>query len=54
MKKVIYEVYIKGEKVKEYPHRIQAIIYLFMKGYVYGSRYGSWISSDCEIREVLK
>lgn len=27
MKKVIYEVYIKGEKVKEYPHRIQTVIY---------------------------
>lgn len=50
----MFEVYIKGAKVKEYPHRLQAVIYLILKGYGYCSRFGSWINDEAEIREVLK
>lgn len=46
-----YEVYIRGYKVKEYPHRLQAIIYLILKGFCYRSCYGCWISPDVEIKE---
>ncbi len=47
-----YEVYINGEKVKEYPFRIQAETYLHMRGYVSdGRRFGKWIGENVEIRE---
>lgn len=47
-----YEVYINGEKVKEYPFRIQAETYLHMRGYVSdGGRLGKWIGENVEIRE---
>ena len=47
-----YEVYINGEKVKEYPFRIQAETYLHMRGYVSdGGRFGKWIGENVEIRE---
>ncbi len=48
-----YEVWIKGEKVKEYRHKIQAVIYLVIKGLVYGNYFkGYWIDPDAQIREV--
>lgn len=50
----MFEVYIKDQKVKEYPFRLQAIIYLILKGYCYRSRFGCWIDNRAEIREVLK
>lgn len=49
---MIYEVYICGRKVKEYPHRIQAVIYLILKGFAYRCRYGCWISPEAEIKEI--
>lgn len=48
-----YEVYIKGEKVKEYPFRLQAIIYLILKGYCYYNNYfGCWFDDRTEIKEI--
>lgn len=47
-----YEVYIKNKKVKEYPTKLQAIIYLFIKGYVYHCRCGKFIDDRCEIKEL--
>lgn len=48
-----YEVYIKGEKVKEYPFRLQAIIYLILKGYCYYNNYfGCWLDDRTEIKEI--
>lgn len=50
---MIYEVYINGEKVKEYPFRIQAETYLHLRGYVSdGGRLGKWIGENVEIREA--
>ena len=44
-----YEVYISGKKVKEYPHKLQAIIYLILKGYCYHSRYGHFFDNRARI-----
>lgn len=49
---MMYEVYIDGRKVKEYPHKLQAVIYLILKGYCYRSRFGKWLDKKTEIREV--
>lgn len=48
----MFEVHICGRKVKEYPFRLQAIIYLMLKGLCYRSRFGCWIDNRAEIREV--
>lgn len=48
----MFEVYICGRKAKEYPFRLQAIIYLMLKGLCYRSRFGYWISPEAEVREV--
>ena len=50
--KMMYEVYIDGRKVKEYPHKLQAVIYLILKGYCYRSRFGKWLDKRAEIRDV--
>lgn len=49
---MMYEVYIDGRKVKEYPHRLQAVIYLILKGHCYYCRFGKWLDDRAEIREV--
>lgn len=49
---MIYGVYIHGKKIKEYPHRLQAVVYLILKGFCYHSRHGYWISPEAEIREI--
>lgn len=47
-----FEVYINGEKVKEYPYRIQAETYLHMRGYVScGGRLGKFLNENVEIKE---
>lgn len=51
---MIYTVYIRGQKVKEYPYRLQAVIYLILKGFGYRSRHGFWISPEAEINEIHK
>lgn len=48
---MIYEVYIRSRKVKEYPHHLQAVIYLIFKGFCYRSRHGYWIDNRAEIKE---
>ena len=50
----IYAIYIRGQKVKEYPHHLQDVIYLILKGFVYRSRHGFWISHEASIREIHK
>ena len=50
---MIYEVYINGVKVKEYPHKLQAVIYLILRGCCYRSRFGKWLNKKTEIREVI-
>lgn len=45
------EVYIDGRCVKEYRHRLQAVIYLAMKGCLYRARGLYWLSSNTEIKE---
>jgi len=47
-----FEVYINKEKVKEYPTRLQAVIYLMMHGYCYRGRGFCFLSDKVEIREV--
>lgn len=47
-----YYVYINNEKIKEYPTKIQAIIYLILKGYAYFHyRYGYWLNKKVRIEE---
>lgn len=47
-----YEVYIDGEKIKEYPFRLQAETYLHLRGYVSdGGRLGKFLNENVEIRE---
>lgn len=48
----MFEVYVSGRKVKEYPFRLQAVIYLMLKGFCYRSRLGRWIDDRAEIRKV--
>ena len=49
-----YAVYIEGQKVKEYPHKLQAIIYLILKGFCYQDRYGYWLDKRAKIVEVKR
>lgn len=54
-----YQVIVNKEIVKEYPFKIQAVIYCFMNGYVYHG-YDEWrsyreirvLDNRVEIREV--
>lgn len=49
-----YQIIVDGEVVKEYPHKLQAVIWCFMHGYGYQkgtSRTCRWIIG-AEIREV--
>lgn len=46
-----YQVVVKNKVVKEYPYRIQAVIWCFLKGYGYQGRGHRWIAG-AEIREV--
>ena len=49
----MYEVYINNQKVKEYPTKIQAVVYLIMKGYCWRNyRWGVWIDDRAKIVEV--
>lgn len=47
-----YEVYIKGEKVKEYDHEIQAQTYLALNDYLVSGKGYIWTNSVAEIKEV--
>lgn len=48
----MFEVYVHGQKVKKYHTRLQAVIYLILKGFCYRSRIGCFLSDLAEIREV--
>lgn len=50
----MYNVYISGRLVKEYPFHIQAIIYLMLKGYCYRSRCGMFLDNRVKIVKVRK
>lgn len=51
----MFEVWIKGEKVKEYRHKIQAVIYLAMHGLIYGNCFkGYWVDPKAQIKELKK
>lgn len=46
----MYQIIYKGKVLKEYPHRIQCVIWLMLKGLVYtSSYYGKWIDPDYKI-----
>lgn len=49
---MMFEVYICGRKVKTYKFRIQAVVYLMLKGLCCRSRLGCWIDDRAEIRKV--
>lgn len=53
-KKLEIAVYIKGQKVKEYPCKLQAIIYLMLKGFCYQDRYGKWLDKRTKIVKVKR
>lgn len=46
----MYQVIINNQIVKEYKHKIQAIIYLWMHGYVCQGKGYYWIKNNCKIR----
>jgi hypothetical protein len=46
-----YQVIINNKVIKEYQHRIQAVVWCFMHGYGYAGKGHRWISG-AEIREV--
>ena len=47
-----YEVYINGEKVKEYDYKIQAQIYLALNGYLQSGKGCIWTKPIVQIKEV--
>ena len=49
-----YEVWIRGQKVKEYPHLLQAQTYLILKGFIYTGDGYYFTDPDAEIRKVTK
>lgn len=49
-----FDVYIDGHCVKRYRHRIQAVIYLAMKGLVLRARGMYWLAKNAEIKEKQK
>lgn len=46
-----YQIIVDGEVVKEYPHKLQAVIWCFMHGYAYEGKGYKWIIG-AEIREI--
>lgn len=48
----MYQVIINNIVVKEYKHKIQAIIYLWMHGYVYYGKGSYWFNNKCKIRKI--
>ena len=47
----IYRVYINGVCVKEYRHRIQAVIFLMLKGFGRRAKGNIWLSEKVKIEE---
>ena len=49
-----YHVYVNNQLEKVYNYRIQAIIYLMMKGHIYsGYRDGLFYGNNCLIKEKV-
>lgn len=48
----MYQIIINNIIVKEYKYKIQAIIYLWMHGYVYQGKGYHWIKDNYKIRKV--
>lgn len=46
-----YQVIVNNKIIKEYPYRIQSVIWCFLNGYGYQGKGYRWISG-VEIREV--
>lgn len=46
-----YEIYINGKCVKKYHYRLQAVIYLAIKGYLFRGRGKYWLANNVEIKE---
>ena len=46
-----YQIIVNNKIVKEYPHKLQAVIWCILKGYGYSGKGHHWISG-AEIREV--
>lgn len=49
---MIYEVWIRGRKVKEYPHLLQAQIYLVIRGFCYTGDGYYFLDPVTQIRKV--
>jgi|GEM_PF-6885198 len=50
----MYQVVNKGSVVKEYPYKIQAVVWCFLHGFI-TTGYGYYfLNPDIEIRKVLK
>ena len=45
------QVIINNEVVKEYPHKLQAIIYLVLKGFCYSGKGHHQLDDRVEIKE---
>ena len=48
----LYKVYVDGICVKQYRHRIQAVIYLMLKGFGCRAKGKVWMSDRVEIKEI--
>lgn len=52
-----YEITRKGRIIKSYPFRLQAVIYCYLKGFVYTGGYGSQkfytLDPDVEIKKKV-
>lgn len=46
----MYQVIINNQIIKEYKYKIQAIIYLWMHGYVYRCKDYYYFNDNCKIR----
>jgi hypothetical protein len=50
---MIYQVYVNNDLIKEYTHRIQAIIWLMMHGYIYSGNGLYFMSHAAKIKTVI-
>lgn len=47
----MYNVYVNEQLIKSYPHRIQAIIWGIMHGFLYTGRCGTFFDKQFKIKE---
>lgn len=48
----LYKVYVDGICVKEYRHRVQAVIYLLLKGFGCRAKGKIWLLDNVRIEET--